>query len=219
LVVGGGRITHYLLERLLRQKMRLKVIEVNPGKAESLAADFPDVEVACGDGTDQAFLREERMTNYDAVVALTGIDEENLLLSLFAKREGVKKTITKVNRTDLLKVLDLFDLDSIVTPRKLIADIILRYVRALQNSQGSNVDALYRLVDNKVEALQFHITKGSNATGNHSRNFDWWTIRCSPSLSVMKTAFPKGNDCMKEKDRVVVVTTHRNFRDIDDILK
>ncbi|NLN45452.1 MAG: Trk system potassium transporter TrkA [Clostridiaceae bacterium] len=219
LIVGGGRITHYLLERLLRQKMRLKVIEVNPGKAEALASEFPDVEVTSGDGTDQAFLREERMTNYDALVALTGIDEENLLLSLFAKREGVKKTITKVNRTDLLKVLDLFDLDSIVTPRKLIADIILRYVRALQNSQGSNVDALYRLVDNKVEALQFHIAHGSRATGKSLKEL---RLVDNTLLAFIvrdgKLLFPKGNDCMMEKDRVVVVTTHRNFRDIDDIL-
>ena len=146
---------------LLKMRMRIKVIEVEPEIADNLAADFPEAEVICGDGTNQSFLREERMSSYDTVISLTGIDEENLLLSLFAKQQGVPKVITKVNRTDLLKVIDCSNLGSVVTPRRLVADNIIRFVRAMENSQASNVEALYRLADNRVETLLFHVTYDS----------------------------------------------------------
>ncbi len=219
LIVGAHRITHYLIPRLIRLNMRVKVIEIDPLIANELASDFPEVEVICGDGTDQEFLKEERMTNYDAVIALTGVDEENLLLSLYASRQGVTKTITKVNRTDLLKVLGQLGLDSIVTPRRLIADIIIRFVRALENSQGSNVDALYRIVDNQVEALQFTVTSDSKVV-----RVPLVELKTKDNLMLAaiirqgKLIFPGGHDEILPKDRVIVVTTHTNFNDIDDIL-
>lgn len=219
LIVGGGRITRYLLPRLLRLKMRIKVIEVDPVEADELSVDFPDVEVVCGDGTDQAFLREERMANYDVVISLTGIDEENMLLSLYAGNQGVKKIVTKVNRTDLLKVLDCINLGSTITPRRLIANIISRFVRALQNSEGSNIEALYRLADNRAEALLFHVHEDSAVTRIPLKN-----LNLKKHLLVVfivrksKLIFPDGQDMILPDDRVAVVTTNHNFDDIDDIL-
>lgn len=219
LIVGGGRITHYLLSRLLRLKMRCKVIEVDQEIADELAENFPEVEVVCGDGTDQSFLREERIANFDVVVSLTGIDEENMLLSLFASSQGVKKIITKVNRTDLLKVLDCINLGSTITPRRLIANIISRFVRALQNSEGSNIEALYRMVDNQVEALMFKIKPDSKIIRIPLQELK---IRKSLLIAFIvrkgKLIFPDGRDVILPEDRVAVVTTHHNFQDINDIL-
>ncbi len=220
LIVGGGRLTHYLLPLLLRLKMQIKVIEVDPERADALAETFPGVEVVCGDGTDQAFLQEERIANFDVVVSLTGIDEENILLSLFAANQGVKRVITKVNRTDLLKVLDGVNLGSTITPRHLIANVISRFVRALQNSQGSNVEALYRIVDNKVEALMFKIKSDSKVV-----RIPLMELKVRDNLLFAfivrkgKLIFPQGKDAILPEDRVAVVTTHHNFQDIDDILE
>lgn len=219
LIIGGGRITHYLLPMLLKMRMRVKVIEVEPESADILAADFPEVEIVCGDGTNQSFLREERMSSYDTVISLTGIDEENLLLSLFARQQGVPKIITKVNRTDLLKVIDCTNLGSVITPRRLVADNIIRFVRAMENSQASNVEALYRLVDSRVETLLFHVTYDSKAV-----RIPLMDISLKPGLLIAfivrkgKLIFPGGRDLIMPDDRVAVVTTQENISDIDDIL-
>lgn len=218
-IVGAHRIAYYLIQRILPLKMRVKTIELDPEVAETLAADFPEVEVVAGDGTDQQVLKEERMSHYDAVIALTGVDEENLLLSLYAKSEGVKKTVTKVNRTNLVKLLEAQPLDSIITPRRLIADIIIRFVRAMQNSEGSNVDALYRIADNKVEALQFTVRSDCKIAGIPLINL---TLKNHVLIAaIMRNGhliFPRGTDKIQTGDRVIVVTTHINFNDLDDVL-
>ncbi len=219
LIIGGGKITSYLLERFQKINIHVKVIEVDPEKAEALAGDFPAYEIICGDGTDQAFLREEGLVNYDAVIALTNNDEENLLLSIFAMQQGIKKNICKVNRTDLLKVIGDLGIDSIVTPRRLIADMIIRFVRAKQNSEGSSVDALFRLEDNRVEALLFHITKESKVINMPISEMQFIDDLVVPFIfRGKKTIFPTGNDMILAGDRIAVVTTHPNLRDIDDIL-
>lgn len=219
LIIGGGRITQYVLRQLLRMNMTLKVIESDAEVADNLANEFPSVDVICGDGTEQSFLREERISNFDAVVALTGVDEENLMLSIYAKQQGAKKTICKVNRTDLLKVICHPEIDTIITPRHLISDIIVRFVRARQNSLGSNIDALYRLEDNRVEALQFQVTQGSKVINTPIK-----ALKTIGNLVVAFIArqgqviFPSGDDIIIPGDRVVIVTTHRNLDDLDDIL-
>lgn len=218
-IVGAHRIAYYLIQRILPLKMRVKTIELDPDVAEALAAEFPEVEVVAGDGTDQQVLKEERMSHYDAVIALTGVDEENLLLSLYAKSEGVQKTVTKVNRTNLVKLLEAQPLDSIITPRRLIADIIIRFVRAMQNSEGSNVDALYRIADNKVEALQFTVRSDCKIAGIPLNDL---TLKNHVLIAaIMRNGhliFPRGTDKIQAGDRVIVVTTHINFNDLDDVL-
>lgn len=218
-IVGAHRIAYYLIQKILPLKLRVKAIELDPEVAAELASDFPEIEVVSGDGTDQQVLKEERMSNYDAVVALTGIDEENLLLSLYAKSIGVKKTITKVNRTNLIHLLESQPLDSIITPRRLIADIIIRFVRAMQNSEGSNVDALYHIANDKVEALQFTVRAESQIA-----NIPLVDLALKENVllaAIMRNGhliFPRGSDTIVPKDRVILVTTHDNFDDIDDIL-
>lgn len=219
LIVGGGRLSRYLLPRLERLHVHIKIIEAKEEIAESLAAEFPGVEVICGDGTSQSFLREERIQNCDAVIALTGIDEENLLLAIFAAKRGVYKTITKVNRVDLLKVLDGVGLQSIITPHQLIADHIVRFVRSVLNSEGANIEAFYRIAGGRVEALQFHVR-----AGNPVCDIPLQELKTKSGLIIASIArknkfiYPGGRDVILPGDDVLVVTTHRRLQDLREIL-
>ena len=219
LIVGGGRLTRYLLKRIQPLGIRCKVIEADEERADDLAADFPWVEVICGDGTSQNFLKEERLSRFDAVVALTGIDEENLLISIFAGRVGVKKTVTKVNRTDLLQVLDNVGLQAIVTPKQVVADHIVRFVRSVQNSAGNHLEAFYRVADGRAEVLEFQIGPGALC-----RDIPLSELQTKPNLLITaiirgeQIIFPAGQDTIRSGDRVIVVTTQQHFQDINDIL-
>lgn len=220
LIVGGGRITRYLLNRLNKYRIKIKVIENKEEIADLLASEHPEAEIVFADGTDQKILREERMQNYDAVISLTGIDEENLLISLFAAQQGVKSTITKVNRTNLLKVLEHAGLQAIVTPNKVIADNIIRYVRSLQNSEGSAIESLHRIGEGKVEALQFRVACDSKVCDKTLRD-----LNTKPGILILcilrknEIIFPGGDDKIQGNDRVIIVTTEPNFQDIADILQ
>ncbi|HHV42146.1 MAG TPA: Trk system potassium transporter TrkA [Clostridiaceae bacterium] len=220
LIIGGSRITRYLLKMLKKQKLKLKVIEHDEEIANRLAVKYPHVEVVCADGTDQNTLREERIQNYDYVIALTGIDEENLLISLYASSQGVKNTVTKVNRTNLLKVLDNVGLQAIITPNKLIADHIIRLVRSLQNSSGSSIEDFYRISEGKVEIIQFHVASGSPVCERKLKDLpikSGLLILCI--LRQGEIIFPDGNDCLQAEDSTIVVTTEPNFQDVRDILE
>lgn len=219
LIIGGGRLTRYLLPRLDKLGIRSKVIEVAELQARSLATLFPQCEVISGDGTSQAFLREERISQHDVVISLTGIDEENLLISIFAAKQNVPKTITKVNRTDLLKVLDNTGLQAIVTPRKIIANHIVRLVRSLANSDGSNLEAFYRIADDKAEILQFRISEDCKATEQTLAE-----LTTKPGVIIAciiregRFIYPRGHNRIKVGDEVILVTTSPNVHCIDDIL-
>ncbi|MDI9469196.1 MAG: Trk system potassium transporter TrkA [Bacillota bacterium] len=219
LIVGGGRLTRYILDRLNHRHYQTKVIEVKPALADALAADYPEVEVICGDGTDQAFLREERMADYHTVIAATGVDEENMIVAISAARMGVPKTITKVNRTDLLKVLDNVGLQAIITPNRIVADQIIRYVRSLENSEGSAVVAYARLGDGALEAVQFHVSDSCKAC---HRPLSELAIRPGILLLAIQRGeqriTPGGGDRILPGDDVVVITGGLPLRDLDEIL-
>lgn len=220
LIIGGGRLTHYLIQMLSELKMELKVIELRHEEAVRLSEKFPRTVIIEGDGTDQDFLREERIDHYDVVISLTGVDEENILISLFAATLKTKKIITKVSRTDLLKILGNVGLQSIVTPKRVIANKILQFVRSLKNTAVSNVEALFRIADNQVEALQFLVKKNSQVV-----NIPLKELETKPHLLVAyivrqnKLIFPSGDDVIRSGDHVIIVTRNKSFDDIDDILK
>ncbi|MGI6157193.1 MAG: Trk system potassium transporter TrkA [Saccharofermentanales bacterium] len=219
IIIGGGRITRYVLPMLQKLNMRLKVIEYDEAVADRLAGEFPKADIICADGTDQAILREERIYNSDAVIALTGIDEENLLISIYASRVGVPKTITKVNRTNLLNVLDNVGLQAIITPRRLIADEIVRFVRSTDNIKGSNIEAFYRVAGGLAEVLQFHVADDSPVC-----DIPLMDMETKPGLLILcilrddDIIFPSGSDIIRPNDEIIVVTTTPNFRDVSDIL-
>lgn len=220
LIIGGGGVTYYLLNLLKNIEMDIKVIEINERTAIDLSYDFPEVMVIKGDGTDQELLEEERIESFDSVLSLTGIDEENIINSLYALSIGVNKVLTKVSRTGLLKILGNTDLQSIVTPKHLIVGKILRFARSLGNSTVSNVEALIRIADNEVETLQFLVNETSRVVGIPLKD-----LRTKDNLLVAyiirgdKLIYPSGKDEIHTGDHVLIVTMHKSFDDIDDILK
>lgn len=219
IIIGGGLITRYILTVLKDENLKIKVFEINSEKAENLSVDFPGVEVINDDGTSLNTLIEQRAANYDALISLTGIDEENIIISMVAQSIGIKKTMTKINRTELLDLGDTVGLQSVITPKRIVADNIIQIVRALDNSQGSNVEALYTMADEKIEALQFRVKSGSKITENKIKDLN---IKKGNLIAYIyrdgNVIFPSGNDQVKGHDRVILITLNERLNDLDEIL-
>lgn len=219
LIIGGSRIAYYLIPMLAKLPVVVKIIENNPDQAKDLSETFPEAIVVQGDGTDQEFLKEEHMEQYDVVIGLTGIDEENILISLFAMKQSVPRAITKVNRTDLLETVGNLGLQTIITPKRIIANEILTFARSFGNTQVSNIEKLYRIANDQVEALEFIVNSKSKIINIPLKDLN---IKENLLIAYMirfgKLIFPGGEDEIKVGDHVIVVTTNKNFDDIDDIL-
>ena len=220
LVIGGGRIAYYLTRQLLESGIRVKVVECDRERCEWLSNAFPKATVICGDGTDQDLLLSEGLADMDACVALTGMDEENIILSMFAKSQSDAKIITRVNRPSLKKMAASVGLDSLISPMQLTSNMIVQYVRAVQNSGGSHISTLYKLVDDRVEAIEFIAREGSKILGVSLREL---TLKKDLLIAGIirgnKVIIPSGNDCVMKNDSVIVVTTNRYFQDLDEIVE
>lgn len=220
MIVGGGKITLYLAKMLDNLGIAVKIIEKNPDRCLELSEALPHATIINGDGSDEAFLKEERIDAMDAFVALTNLDEENILLSLMAKRKVSRKVVTKINREQLNEVIHNLDIDSVVYPKLLTAQKILRYSRATKNSIGSNVKTLYRMYDDKVEALEFVVTENSKITG-----IPLVKMKRKKGLLIGaiirndKLVIPDGQTEIMPGDSVIVVTTHLGLQDAEDILE
>ncbi|HIR04782.1 MAG TPA: Trk system potassium transporter TrkA [Candidatus Copromonas faecavium] len=220
LIVGGGTIAHYLTQNLLKIGFRVRIIEQNPERCEYLSEHLPGADIINGDASNESLLLEEGLSTADSFVALTGMDEENIFLSLFAKKHSKGKTIAKVNRIAFNDIIDSLDIGSIVYPKYLTADYILQYVRAWQNSIGSNVETLYKILDGRAEALEFSIREPSAVTDVPLMDLnlkDNLLICCINRKGVILT--PRGQNKIKVGDTVIIVTTNRGLHDIRDILK
>lgn len=220
IIVGGGKITYYLANILLSMGINVKIIENNRERCEQLSELLPQATIICGDGVDQALLMEEGLLKTDSFVTLTNMDEENILLSLFARNKHSKmKVITKINSIAFDEVINKLDLDSIIYPKYVTAEHIVRFVRAMKNSIGSNVETLHHLGDN-VEALEFCIRENASVL-----NIPLEKLRLKDNLLIgcinrgRKIITPKGQDMLMLGDTVVVITTNKGLNDISDILK
>ena len=220
MVVGGGRVGFYLADALSKKKYRVKLIEKNPDRAEELAEALPRVTVACGNGTQHDLLLEEGIEAMDAFVALTDNDEENIIVSMFANKKNVKKTVTQIHIDDFYGMLDELGIDNGVAVKDVVADRIISYVRALANTQGSNLLTLYRLVSSQVEALEFAAKKQEWFYGTPLRELRT-KKDCLIACIIRKNEviIPNGNSVIELGDNVVVVTTHKNFGDLNDIFE
>ncbi len=220
LVVGGGVITHYLCEILEKSHIGLTVIERDLKRCEELSTLWKKVNVIHGDGTDHDLLLEEGVAGVGAFVSLSDSDEENVLMSLFAKGEGCEKTVTKVNRTDYESLLLQLELDASVCPRIITSDTILRYVRAAENAVGSNVETLYNVIPGQVEAAEFLVRENSPVVGVPLSKLTFKKDVLIASITRDKqTIIPRGNDTIEAGDLVVVVSKHLGLFDVADILK
>ena len=220
LIAGGGVITHYLCELLERTNISLKVIEKDLKLADDLASAFPKVDVIHGNPARKDLLLEEGIDKADAFVTLSSMDEENILLSLFAKEVFQGKLVTRINRTDYDSVISRLDLDTIICPKNITSDIILRHVRATKNAKGSNVETMYNIIQDKVEASEFIVKEGAPIVGIPLSQLKFKeNVLVASIYRKGKVIIPRGNDTIEAGDAVVIVTKILGLQELSDVLK
>ncbi len=220
IIVGGGRAAYYLARRLLAQGVSVQIVEKKKERCEELSILLPQAVVINGDGTSEELLKELGITHAESLVPLTGIDEENILLTLYAREVSNAKVITKINRITFTNVINELDLGSVVYPRYITSEAIIAFVRARTATMNSNIEAMLHLFDNRVEAIEFVVGEGSPVVGIFLSRLplkDHLLIACINRNG--KIIIPGGNDEICVGDSVIIVTTHTGFHDIQDILK
>lgn len=222
IIIGGGRITSYLARELLAGHIAVKIFEEKLDRCEALAEALPGALIIHGDGTNQELLLEEGLQSVDAFVTLTGMDEENIILSMYAKHKGVKKTITKVNHDSYAQLFANQGVDSIISPKQITANLIVRYVRAMANTGYGSVQTLHRIVGGKVEALEFEVGENTHHLGDTLAK-----LKIKPNILIAsinrkgKVIIPKGADTLEVGDSIIVVTAAEGhpILDLNDIFK
>ncbi len=220
MIIGGGRSAYYLAKQLLRVGIAVKIIEQDKTRSEELCALLPRAVVINGDGTDADVLKEAGIEEVESFVALTGIDEENILLTLHASDVSDAKVVTKINRTMFNKVVRHLGLGSVVYPKYITTEALIAFVRAKNASKNSNIETMVHLFDNRVEAIEFVVGEGTGVT-----NIPLSRLRLKSHLLVAcinragRVLIPGGSDEIKVGDSVIIVTTHTGFDDVQDILR
>ena len=219
MVVGGGRVSYYLASQILNMGMKLKIVEIDRDRCQELNELLPNVLIIHGDGTSEDLLLSENMADMDAFVAMTGRDEDNLILALLAKRAGVQKTIAKVTRMNYSDIIRSLGIDSIVSPRLLTANHIIRYVRGLNNATGNSVEALYKIVGGQAEIVEFIINEDRWFLNIRLRHLNLIKgVLVATIVRQNEIIIPHGNDVMQIDDRVILVTRVHALSDLDDIV-
>lgn len=220
MIVGGGEIAYYLAKTLIANGISVKIIEINPEKCDVLAQLLPKATIINADGTDNQVLLEEGIEYAESFIALTNIDEENILLSLFAKSKTNGKLITKVNRIAYDEVISNLFLDTTIYPKNITAEYIIRFVRAKNNSIGSNIETMHHILDGKAEALEFSIKENSPIAGIPIEKLNLKDNILIACINRNKNVIiPRGHDIIQAGDTVIIVTGRLGFTDITDILK
>ena len=220
MIVGGGSVAFYLSQMLLEAGIRVKIIEKDLKRCEQLCELLPKATIVHGDGTDKDLLMEEGIEQYESFASLMNIDEENILLSLYAKKAGKMKTITKISRIAFDEVIRELDLDTVIHPKEITAEHIIRYVRSMKNSLGSNMETLHKIINNKAEALEFLIRHRTKVT-----DIPLYELKIKKGILIAcitrgdQVIIPRGSDQMQIGDTVIIVTRHKGLREIDDILQ
>lgn len=221
LIAGGGKISFYLAEMLLEYGFKVKIIEKDKERCEYIASVFPpSVMIINGDCSDKQLLYEEGLDRVDGFASITETDEENIMLSLFAGKHSKAKLVTKVSKNSFDEILDTLGVGSVISPKTITSEMITSYVRAMNNSQGSNVQTLYKVVGGKVEALEFYARTESEVTGIPLSDLDTKDdlLICCISRNG-KTVIPNGMTSIEKGDTVIVVTTQTGLNDLTDIIK
>ena len=220
MILGGSRTAYYLAKMLGSIGNSVKIIEKDPAVCSELCEALPKTVIIQGDGAQQELLLEEGIRTVDAFVALTGMDEENILISIFAALQNVPKVISKINRDELFSMAEKLGLDCLISPKKIISDVMVRYARALQNSLGSNVETLYKLMGDRAEALEFNVKADPKLTGIPLKELRLKSnILIAGIIRDRKTVIPVGEDMILPGDRVIVLSAGQRLNDLSDILK
>lgn len=219
MLVGGSTLTVYLAKRLAVSDIKVTIIEQNLERCEELSDLLPGAKIINANATEKNVLLEEGIEDIEAFASLTNYDEENILLSLYARKRSKAKVFTKITRMTYDDIVGEMSLGVIINPKLVTADRILQHIRAMQNSKGSNVETLYKLVDNKVEALEFYVRSNSKLLGKPLEK-----LELKPDLLVScinrngKIIIPNGQDHIEVGDTVIIVTTNQGLNDLNDIL-
>ena len=220
MILGGSRTAYYLAKLCEDIGMSVKIVEKEAERCVQLSNLLPKAVIIHGDGAEQEVLLEEGLTDTDAFVTLTGHDEENILISLFAKTHNVPTVITKINKDETAVLASKIGLDCIVSPKALTSGILVRYARALENSKGSNVETLYKMMDGMAEALEFKVGKDFPAIGLPLKSIRFKrNVLIAGILRDRKTIIPSGDDTILVDDKVIIVTAQQRFNDLSDILE
>ena len=220
LIIGAGKIAHYLVEFLQKVSFYTKVIEIDKEKAISLSETFPEIDVIWADGSDRDTLIEEGIQTFDSCISLTGLDEENIIINLYAHKLGIKKTVAKVNRASLKQIAEDIGQYSYITPKEIVGNIIKKYTKSLQCSRSSDIESYYRIANSKAEVIEFKITSdNAKVIGTKLKDL---AINDNMLIAFIirnnKQIFPNGEDEIKVNDNVVVVSYGNKLEHIDDIL-
>lgn len=219
MIIGGSTIAYYLAKHLETLKLQVKIVEQDFERCEELSELLPHTLIIHGDATDRQLLLEEGIDDIDAFISLTNLDEENLVLSLFANKVSKAKIITKIDKVSFEEVIDDLPIGTINCPKNITAKSILQYVRAMQNSFGSNIETLYRMLDDRVEALEFCIKPDAKVTNIPLMELDLKkNLLICAIIRDRKIITPSGKDTIMNGDTVIVVTTNKGLTDINDIL-
>ena len=219
ILLGGGKISFYLAQRLIKSGINVKIIEKNPIRCKELAELLPEAVIINGDCMDQDLLLSEGIEHADGVAALMDFDEENILISLYIKGVSKAKIITKVNNTSFDNIVEQLNLECVINPKNISGEYIASYIRAMQNSLGSNVETLYRLNEDRVEALEFNAKSSSKLVGIPISK-----LNLKDNLQIIcinrkgRIILPVGSDSIMTDDLVIVITKHKGLSDLDDIL-
>ena len=219
MIIGGSRIAYYLTGELEELGIKVKIVERDLARCQFLSEKLSNATIINADGTDQESLLEEGLDKMDALISLTGFDEENIIIAMNAKDRGVGTIIAKVNNTSYSNILDAAGIESVITPKDITTNHIIRYVRGMESSQGSEFKTLYRLVENKVEALEFYIpfeTSYTNIPLKDLRTKNNTLLACI--IRNNQVIIPNGNDSIQALDTVIIFTT-TPIRDVSDILR
>lgn len=220
MLAGGGTTSYYLSEILLKTDFRVKIIEPNRDRCVILSELLPKALIINGNTNDQRLLSQEGIEDIDAFVSLTDTDEENILISLYTNKISNARLITKIDNISFEEIVNTLPIGITIYPKNITAEYIIKYVRSMQNTNSSNVETLYRMVDNKVEAIEFIVGQNSTLT-----NIPLERLKTKDNLLVCSiirkgaTITPNGQNVLKPGDNVIVVTTHLGLSDITDILE
>lgn len=222
MILGGGQATHYLLEMLENSGVNVKVVEKDHQASTNYANEFDYATIINADPSDKDVLREEGIERAEAFVSLVDKDEDNLLLSFFAKNEGTKKVITRINRIDYDDIIERFDIDSIIYPKDITLGIVTRYVRGMTSTRGSGMSTLYNLIPGVVEAAEFSVSEESDLVGAPLYQLG---AKLKPNVLIAairrggSIIIPRGGDSILVGDSVIVITKDLPLTHITDILK
>jgi trk system potassium uptake protein TrkA len=213
MIMGGGRIAIYLANILTEMDMKVKILEIDKEKCIELSELLPDSLIINGDGSDEELLQSENISDMDAFIAMTGIDEENIMAALIAKQNGAKKTIAKISRLNYVNVAKSLGVDNVISPKLITTNKILTY------ASRKNVEMLHRIIEGKAEIVEFIVERNSKILNIKLKNLTLpQDVIIATIVRKNEIVVPHGDDMIKDGDRVILIAKNKSIAELNDII-